>query len=296
MKLGFCGLGLMGSVMVKRLLLAGHHVKVWNRSMAKAHALAALGAEVCTTPQEAATNVDGVLLCLLDATAVEQVVFGPKGIVQASSISWLVDHSSIAPDRTQHFAQRWAQLQNSSWVDAPVSGGVAGTETGTLTIMAGGNPAALVAATPALEAYAARITHLGPAGAGQTAKLCNQAIVAATLNAIAEAISLARAAGMDASKLPQALQGGWADSKLLPLFTPRMLEAQEHVIGTLDTMLKDINGTLELAKQTQTPTALISTVQQNLLQASALGLGSAEISALVCLSHPESLTRFQAQN
>ncbi len=296
MKLAFCGLGLMGSVMAKRLLLAGHHVKVWNRSVAKANALASLGAEVCATPADAATDVDGVLLCLLDATAVEQVVFGLEGIAEASSIPWLVDHSSIAPDRTQDLAQRFAQLHNRCWVDAPVSGGVAGTEAGTLTIMAGGDPEALAAAMPALKAYAARITHLGPIGAGQTAKLCNQAIVAATLNAIAEALSLARAAGIDASKLPNALQGGWADSQLLSLFTPRMLEAQEHVIGTLDTMRKDVNGALDLAQQTQTPTSLLGTVQQNLLQASALGLGAAEISALVCLSHPESLTRFQHQS
>lgn len=296
MKLAFCGLGLMGSVMVKRLLLAGHEVKIWNRSMAKAEALIPFGAEVCATPQAAATDVDGVLLCLLDADAVEQVVFGENGVAQALAVPWLVDHSSIAPDRTQQFAQRFEQIQNSFWVDAPVSGGVSGTEAGTLTIMTGGNEAALEAATPALQAYATRITHLGQSGAGQTAKLCNQTIVAATLNAIAEALSLARAAGMDASKLPEALQGGWADSKLLPLFTPRMLEAQEHVIGTLDTMLKDINGSLELAKQTHTPTALMGTVQQNLLQASALGLGSAEISALICLSHPASLTRFQRQS
>lgn len=95
--------------------------------------------------------------------------------------------------------------------------------------------------------------------------------------------------------MPEALQGGWADSKLLTLFTPRMLEAQEHIIGTLDTMLKDLNNTLDLAIQTHTPTSLISTVQQNLLQASAQGLGNAEISALVCLSHPASTNNFKAQ-
>lgn len=295
MKLAFCGLGLMGSVMVKKLLEAGHEVNVWNRSSAKAEVLAALGARVCTSPQEAATDVDGVILCLLDAPAVESVVFGPGGIIESSTKTWLVDHSSIAPDHTRAFAQRFEHEAGRYWVDAPVSGGVAGTAAGTLAIMAGGNPNVLNATLPALQAYAARITHLGPSGAGQAAKLCNQAIVASTLNAIAEALSLARAAGIDASKLPEALQGGWADSKLLALFTPRMLEAQEQIIGTLDTMLKDLNGTLALAIQTGTPTSLISTVQQNLLQASAQGLGKAEISALVCLSHPMSTPNFKAQ-
>lgn len=294
MKLAFCGLGLMGSAMVKRLLATGHHVNVWNRSPAKAHALAALGAQVCHTPKEAATGVDGVLLCLLDAAAVEEVVFGAEGVSHAPALKWVVDHSSIAPSLTQHFSAR-LQQHCAQWVDAPVSGGVAGTEQGSLTIMAGGDASALQAATPALLAYAARITHMGASGTGQTAKLCNQTIVAATLNAIAEALSLASASGMDAAKLPEALQGGWADSKLLPLFTPRMLSAQAHSIGALDTMLKDIDSALELAKQTHTPTALAGTVQQNLRQASALGLGAAEISALVCLSHPQSLADFQAQ-
>ncbi|AQS51770.1 2-hydroxy-3-oxopropionate reductase [Paenalcaligenes hominis] len=295
MIIGFCGLGLMGSVMVKRLLQAGHQVKVWNRSKDKAKALVQLGAQLCLTPQEAATNVDGVFICLTNAQAIEAVVFDNHGIAKVDNLKWLIDHSSIAPDLTQQFARRLEQINQASWVDAPVSGGVAGTEAGTLTIMAGGDIAALNAARPAIDAYAKRITHLGTVGAGQTAKLCNQTIVAATLNAIAEALSLARAAGLDASKLPEALQGGWADSALLPLFTPRMLLAQEHVIGGLDIMLKDINGTLDLAKKTQTPTALISTVQQNLLLASALGLGASEISALICLSHPESLASFQAQ-
>lgn len=295
MKLAFCGLGLMGTAMVKRLLAAGHQVNVWNRSPAKAEALVALGARACSTPQEAATDVDGVLLCLLDANAVQEVVFGDSGVVHAPSVAWVVDHSSIAPAITQQLAQQLHQQKHAQWLDAPVSGGVAGTEQGTLTIMVGGDEQALQQATPAMLAYAARITHMGASGTGQTAKLCNQTIVAATLNAIAEALSLARAAGMDASKLPEALQGGWADSKLLPLFTPRMLQAQHHIVGALDTMLKDIDSALDLAKQTHTPTALAGTVQQNLRQASALGLGASEISALICLSHPDSLPSFQAQ-
>lgn len=295
MKLAFCGLGLMGTAMVKRLLAAGHHVNVWNRSPAKAQALVALGAHACSTPQEAATDVDGVLLCLLDANAVQEVVFGDAGLVHAPSVSWVVDHSSIAPSITQALAQKLHQQTQAQWLDAPVSGGVAGTEQGTLTVMVGGNAPALQQATPAMQAYATRITHMGVSGTGQTAKLCNQTIVAATLNAIAEALSLARAAGMDAAKLPEALQGGWADSKLLPLFTPRMLQAQPAIVGALDTMLKDIDSALDLAKQTRTPTPLAGMVQQNLRQASALGLGAAEISALICLSHPESLPAFQAQ-
>lgn len=128
-----------------------------------------------------------------------------------------------------------------------------------------------------------------------TREIPNRCFLALTLYLIKDLNHSARAAGIDASKLPEALQGGWADSKLLALFTPRMLEAQEHIIGTLDTMLKDLNNTLDLAIQTHTPTSLISTVQQNLLQASAQGLGNAEISALVCLSHPASTNNFKAQ-
>src|SRR5690606_9251487 len=130
MKLGFCGLGLMGAAMVRRLLEAGHEVKVWNRSAGKAAALVAHGAQVAASPREAAEGVDGLLLCLFDAKAVEAVVFGPEGAAQASGLKWLADHSSIDPQATRDMAVRLAQANGADWIDAPVSGGVPGVEAG----------------------------------------------------------------------------------------------------------------------------------------------------------------------
>src|SRR5690606_17189827 len=191
MKLGFCGLGLMGAAMVQRLLKAGHEVRVWNRSVEKARPLAALGAQVVASPREAAEGVDGVLLCLFDAKAAEAVVFGPEGVAQATGLKWLADHSSIDPEATRTMAARLAQASGADWIDAPVSGGIAGVEAGTLAIMAGGNETHMQDATAGMRVYAGNITHMGPSGAGQATKLCNQTIVATAVAALAEAIGFA---------------------------------------------------------------------------------------------------------
>lgn len=154
MKLGFCGLGLMGAPMVRRLLAAQHEVHIWNRSRDKAAPLAALGAHIVNSPAEAATGVDGVLMCLFDAAAVEEVVFGPAGVAQAKGLPWLLDHSSIPPDTTRELARRLSLANAADWLDAPVSGGVAGVEAGTLAVMLGGSATQLVPACQAMRAYA----------------------------------------------------------------------------------------------------------------------------------------------
>lgn len=140
MKLAFCGLGIMGEAMVRRLLQAGHEVQVWNRTRAKADGVVALGARWCDTPAQAAQGVDGLLMCLMDAVTVESVVFGPEGVAQAPGLPWVVDHSSIAPGPTRELAQRLMQSGGTAWLDAPVSGGVAGVREGRLTVMVGGRP------------------------------------------------------------------------------------------------------------------------------------------------------------
>ena len=287
MKLGFCGLGLMGTPMVRRLLAAGHEVRVWNRSPAKAANLATLGAQVVSTPFDAADGANGVLMCLHDAAAVEAVVFGPDGVAQAKGLAWLADHSSIPPDTTQLLAQRMAADNGAHWLDAPVSGGVAGVEAGTLAIMLGGDATHLEPACLAMRAYAGNITHMGPSGTGQATKLCNQTIVAATIAAIAEAVGLAERSGIDMHKLAAALAGGWADSKPLQVFVPRMVAAQPLSIGALSTMLKDIDTVLATAQKSGAPMPVTASVQQMLRIASAMGLGQAELSAIVSVVLPE---------
>src|SRR5690606_10765384 len=142
----------MGEPMARRLLQAGHYLKVWNRSPAKADALVAEGAVRCATPAEAATDVDIVILCLLDAAAVEQVVFGPQGLASVTGWQCLLDHTSMDPSVTRQLANRLKREHGGQWIDAPVSGGVAGAQAGTLAIMAGGQEAAVAQAQQAMAA------------------------------------------------------------------------------------------------------------------------------------------------
>ncbi|MFM0627515.1 NAD(P)-dependent oxidoreductase [Paraburkholderia xenovorans] len=299
MEIGFCGPGLMGAPMIRHLLRAGHTVHVWNRTRAKAEVLLADGAQVVETPRDLAARCEAVLLCVADAAAVKETVFGAAGLLSADvpgpgRLRWIVDHSSIPPAATRAFAQRAAALTavredagegeavgSVGWVDAPVSGGVAGATAGTLAVMAGGAAADVEAVKPLLSAYAARVTHMGEVGAGQTAKLCNQAIVTATLAAIAEAVSLAQRSGLDASRLTEGLAGGWADSVLLQTFVPRMTQSGLAPIGAFRTFQKDIDTVAATADETGTPMPVSSTVQQLLRLGAAMGLGEADLSAFI---------------
>lgn len=287
-ELGFCGPGLMGAPMIRHLLRAGHAVRVWNRSPEKAEALVADGAQVGATPAELAQHADVVLLCVADGAAVEQVVFGEHGLLagargeggRAPRVRRIVDHSSIPPELTRELAARAAAL-GVGWVDAPVSGGVAGAHAGSLAIMTGGATEDVEAVAPILGAYAARVTHMGGPGAGQTTKLCNQAIVTATVAAIAEAVSLARRSGIDAARLPEALAGGWADSTLLRTFVPRMTQEGLAPIGALKTFQKDVDTVADAARQTGTPMPVSGAVQQILRLGAAMGLGDADLSGFI---------------
>ncbi|WGS51459.1 NAD(P)-dependent oxidoreductase [Paraburkholderia sp. D15] len=287
MEIGFCGPGLMGAPMIRHLLRAGHTVHVWNRTRAKAEALIADGANVVDTPRELAARCEAVLLCVADAAAVEETVFGAQGLLSGAAegsgdapgrVRWIVDHSSIPPAATREFARRAARI---GWIDAPVSGGVAGASAGTLAIMAGGTPADVEALRPLLDAYSSRVTHMGDVGAGQTTKLCNQTIVTATVAAIAEAVSLAQRSGIDAARLTEGLAGGWADSVLLQIFVPRMTQGGLAPIGALRTFQKDVDTVAATAYETGTPMPVSSTVQQLLRLGAAMGLAEADLSGFI---------------
>lgn len=287
MKLAFCGLGVLGAAMARRLLGAGHELAVWNRTPAKAAPLAELGAQVAATPADAARGAEGVLLCLLDAASVEAVVFGDEGLASVPGLPWIADHSSIAPEATRRIAQRLKDASGAAWLDAPVSGGVAGVEAGTLVVMAGGEARHLPALGQAVGAYAERVTHLGEAGTGQAAKLCNQIIVSATVAAVAEAVGFARRQGIAVERLTQALSGGWADSRPFQVFAPRMAQPRSPSIGALSTMLKDVDTALAVAREAGAPLPVAACVQQLLRAAQAAGLGEAELSALAVLFEPQ---------
>ncbi|MBR8327671.1 NAD(P)-dependent oxidoreductase, partial [Burkholderia cenocepacia] len=157
---------------------------------------------------------------------------------------------------------------------------------GTLAVMAGGRAADLDAVRPLIDTYASRITHMGDAGAGQTAKLCNQAIVTATVTAIAEAVGLAQASSIDAARLAEALAGGWADSVLLQTFVPRMTSGGHPPIGALSTFQKDVDAIADAARDTGAVMPVSATVQQVLRLGAAQGLAGADFTAFIDIVRP----------
>jgi len=249
--LGFAGIGLMGLPMCRRLLAAGYRLKVWNRTPDKCAPLVELGAERVDTPAELCANTDIVLLCLADTQVVRDVVFGPRGIAEgARKGQLLVDHSSLEPAATRDMAAELAFRCGTHWVDAPVSGGTAGAEAGSLAIMAGGRAEDVERVRPILMNLGQRLTHMGEVGAGQVTKVCNQMIVACNALVIAEVVALAERAGVDAGLLAPALAGGFADSKPLQILAPQMAaSAFEPVKWHVRTLLKDLDTAVKLSRE-----------------------------------------------
>jgi 3-hydroxyisobutyrate dehydrogenase len=263
-RLGYLGLGLMGFPMTRRLLNAGYQVAVWNRSAGKAAALVEAGAQPAANPREMAMTATIIFMCVTDAAAVEKVVFGPDGLAASPGDGKLVvDFSSIHPDKARAIAARLKAANGMGWVDAPVSGGTKGAEEGTLAVMAGGDAADIERVRPYVLAMARRLTHMGPTGAGQTTKLCNQVIVGCAMAVLAEATRLATNAGIDAGRLPEALAGGFADSIPLQLFVPRMVRGiHSPPLGHIATMLKDLDTAADVARNTSSPVPMATLAGQ----------------------------------
>ena len=263
-KLGYLGLGMMGFPMTRRLVSAGYDVTVWNRSSGKAAALVEAGARLAPQPRDVAATASILFTCLTDAAAVEEVVFGPDGLATATGSGKLVvDFSSIHPDAARAIAARLKAANGMGWIDAPVSGGTIGAEEGTLAVMAGGDAADIERARPYVLAMARRFTHMGPTGAGQTTKLCNQVIVGCAMAVLAEATRLAVNAGIDARRLPEALAGGFADSIPLQLFVPRMVQGiHSPPLGHIATMLKDLDTVVDVARGTSSPVPMSALAAQ----------------------------------
>lgn len=263
-KLGYMGLGMMGFPMSRRLVKAGHALAVWNRSAGKAKALVEAGATLAANPREVAASASIIFMCVTDAAAVENVVFGPEGLASVPGVGKLVvDFSSIHPDKARAIAARLEAANGMRWIDAPVSGGTKGAEEGTLAVMAGGDAADIERVRPYVLAMARRLTHMGPVGAGQTTKLCNQVIVGCAMAVLAEATRLAVNSGIDAGKLPEALAGGFADSIPLQLFVPRMVQGiHSPPLGHIATMLKDLDTVADVAQETSTPVPMATLAAQ----------------------------------
>ena len=285
-KLGYIGLGLMGAPMVDRLLDADHDVMVWNRSREKILPAIKGGAIESSSVAQLVLNVDVVLMCLIDSKAVEVVVFGKDGIASvATNDKLLVDFSSMQPNITRELAARLKSETGMGWVDAPVSGGVKGAMAGTLAIMAGGSQTDVEYVRPIFEALSQKFTHMGESGAGQLTKLCNQIIVGSNIVTIAEAINFAEKSGVvDASKLTQALKGGWADSQPFQIMAPRFAAREtEPMIGAANTMLKDLEAVRDVALQNKATIPMTILASEALQKLSSLGLGEKDIGEIMIL-------------
>lgn len=238
--IGFLGLGTMGQAMVVNLLEQGLNLHIWNRSTDKAQDLINRGAVWAETPAELAKNCDIILMCLTDAAAVEAVHFGANGITSAigAKTTTVIDFSTIGPDHARNIADR---LGTIAYLDAPVSGGPIAAAQGELVIFVGGDESIYNTHKSLFAQVSRQVTYMGPSGSGQMTKVCNQLIVGVNTVAISEAIRLAKAAGIDAERLPAALAGGFADSSPLQLFGPRMVSGEtEPPLGKLGLMLKDL--------------------------------------------------------
>jgi len=256
--IAFAGIGLMGLRMCQRLLAAGYPLTVWNRSPDKCAPLVAAGARQVGHPAELCVAADIVLLCLADTAVVREVVFGRGGIAEgARAGQLLVDHSSLEPAATRLMAAELESRSGMRWVDAPVSGGTAGAEAGSLAIMAGGRSEDVERVRPVLMNLGVRLTHMGDVGAGQVTKACNQMIVACNALVIAEVVALAERAGVDASLLAPALAGGFADSKPLQILAPQMAESRfEPIKWHVRTLLKDLDGAVKFSREQGSATPL----------------------------------------
>jgi 2-hydroxy-3-oxopropionate reductase len=244
-RIAFLGIGLMGAPMAERLAAASRDLILWNRTRAKAEAIA--GARVAATPAEAAAGADVLITMLETGPVVEAVLFGADGAAASLQRGALViDMSSSPPPLACDHAQRFA-ARGIGYLDAPVSGGVVGARAGTLAIMAGGSAADFARAKPIFVPLG-RPTLVGPAGSGQLAKCCNQAIVAITIGAVAEALLLAAASGADPAAVREALLGGFADSRILQLHGKRMIERDFLPGGRARVQLKDQDTILAAAK------------------------------------------------
>jgi 2-hydroxy-3-oxopropionate reductase len=221
---GFIGLGIMGKPMAQNLLRAGYPLVVLNRSRAAVDELVAEGAQPGDSPRDVASRSQVVITMLPDSPDVEAVVLGNDGVAQGiDGTALYIDMSTIAPASARKIAETLG-ARGVDVLDAPVSGGEQGAKNAALSIMAGGSDAAFERAKPILEALGKNIVHVGPSGAGQVTKACNQIVVGVTLEAVAEALALAEASGVDPAKVRAALLGGFAQSKVLEVHGQRMIE------------------------------------------------------------------------
>lgn len=282
-RIGFIGLGIMGKPMVRNLLNAGYAVAVYNRSLGPTAELAQAGATVAISPQAVAAQSDVVITCVSDSPDVEAIVLGEHGILHGARAGMLyIDMSTISPAIARTLYET-LQAKGIEALDAPVSGGDIGAQQGTLSIMVGGNTAAFERALPIFQILGKNIIHMGAAGAGQVTKACNQIVVALTVQAVAEALTLAKKSGVDPAKVRSALLGGFAQSKVLEVHGQKMLDGNFQPGFKLDLFRKDMNIVLQTGRDLPLPLGGSSQVTVLMDALLAQGYGHLDFSAVLNL-------------
>lgn len=245
MKVGYIGLGIMGSAMASNLLKAGFPLAIWNRTAAKAEALKAEGATWADSPAQLARDCDVVCINVTDTPDVEAILFGDgreNWGIEAGAHSGLIviDHSTISPEATRKFAER-LKSKGVQLLDAPVTGGDVGAKAGTLTIMVGGFEMAFENVLPILKSVGKNVTYMGPSGSGQVTKACNQIALFCALAGVCEAIEFARSNGIDPSDMIEVVSTGAGGSWQLANIGPRIVEGNFAPGFMIDLAVKDLN-------------------------------------------------------
>ncbi|AOW13894.1 2-hydroxy-3-oxopropionate reductase [Hydrogenophaga crassostreae] len=272
------GIGLMGFPMGKRLCEAGYRVTAWNRSAGKAERLLPCGAQIAPAPAQAVAQADLVVCLLENGEVVEEVLFGQGAAGAMRPGTLVVDMSSIRPAQARDHAER-LKAMGLHHIDAPVSGGTVGAEAGSLAIMAGGDGKQVERARLLLE-HLGRLTHVGPHGAGQLAKLANQMIVGITIGAVAEALLMCEKGGADMARVREAIGGGFAESRVLQLHGQRMVERDFAKRAAINVQLKDMRNAMTTAQSLGFQAPITELFETLYTQASENGFGDLDHSAL----------------
>ena len=281
MKVGFVGLGIMGRPQALNIRKAGYELAVWARRRQSMQPLLDAGAFGCASPKETAAVSDVTFVMVADTPDVEQVILGPAGVIEgAKPGSVVVDMSTISPVVTREIAKKLAG-KNIEMLDAPVSGGDIGAINGTLSIMVGGKPEVFARVKPLFECMGKNIVHIGVNGAGQVAKACNQIIAAVTLEAVAEALTLARRNGADPARVREAMLGGFAWSKVLEIHGRRIIERDFKPGFKARLHRKDLKIVTDTAAHLGLALPQASLVASHLNALVGMGLGDEDSAAVV---------------
>jgi len=280
--IGFIGLGVMGGPMARHLTAAGHDLAVYNRTRAKAEAwVAAHGGKLADTPADVARGADAVFACVGNDDDLQAITLGRDGVFDALAPGALfADHTTVSADIARRLSDE-GSARDIHVVDAPVSGGQAGAENGTVVAMCGGTAEAMAIATPLMTAYAARIVHIGPAGAGQSAKMANQLAIAGVLGGLAEAVAFTKAAGLDPDKVLEAVSGGSAQSWQMVNRWPTMVRGEFDFGFAVDWMRKDLGLAIDEARRNGAPLPLAALLDQFYAEVQKKGGGRQDTSSLV---------------